>query len=46
MALDVAAAHDFARELVATHGANDALREVVTGIEQRLHFLLETGLAI
>jgi excinuclease ABC subunit A len=44
MALDVAAAHDFARELVAAHGANDALREVVTGIEQRLHFLLETGL--
>ncbi|HTZ21883.1 MAG TPA: excinuclease ABC subunit A, partial [Opitutaceae bacterium] len=44
MALDVAAAHDFARELVATHGTNDALREVVTGIERRLHFLLETGL--
>jgi excinuclease ABC subunit A len=44
MALDVAAAHDFARDLVATHGANEALREVVTGIEQRLHFLLETGL--
>ena len=44
MALDIAAAHAFARDLVATHGADDALRDVVTGIEQRLHFLLETGL--
>ncbi len=44
MALDVAAAQAFARDLVATHGDNPALREVVTGVEQRLHFLLETGL--
>ena len=44
MRLDIAAAHAFARELVAAHGANSALREVVTGVEQRLHFLLETGL--
>ncbi|WP_414663124.1 excinuclease ABC subunit UvrA [Horticoccus sp. 23ND18S-11] len=44
MALDVAEAHAFAQELVATHGGNAALREVVTGVEQRLHFLLETGL--
>jgi excinuclease ABC subunit A len=44
MALDVAAAHAFARELVGRHGENPALREVVTGVEQRLHFLLETGL--
>ncbi len=44
MALDVAEAHGFARELVALHGENVALREVVTGVEQRLHFLLETGL--
>lgn len=44
MALDVAAAHAFAKQLVAAHGENLALREVVTGIEQRLHFLLETGL--
>ncbi|HWA85347.1 MAG TPA: excinuclease ABC subunit UvrA [Opitutus sp.] len=44
MALDVAAAHTFARELVAAHGVNEAVREVVTGIEQRLHFLEETGL--
>ena len=44
MSLDIAAAHVVARDLVTTHGANDAVREVVTGIEQRLHFLLETGL--
>ena len=44
MSLDIAAAHAFSRDLVAAHGADDALRDVVTGIEQRLHFLLETGL--
>jgi excinuclease ABC subunit A len=44
MALDIAAAHAVARKLVEEHGANDAARDVVTGIEQRLHFLLETGL--
>ncbi|MSU66732.1 MAG: excinuclease ABC subunit A [Opitutus sp.] len=44
MAMDIAAAHRFAREMVATHAGNDAARDVVTGIEQRLHFLLETGL--
>ncbi len=44
MSLDVGAAHAFARELTAVLGANDAVRDVVTGIEQRLHFLLETGL--
>jgi excinuclease ABC subunit A len=44
MALDVAAAQTLARELVALHGENSALREVVTGVEQRLHFLHETGL--
>ncbi|MEX2045249.1 MAG: excinuclease ABC subunit A, partial [Opitutus sp.] len=44
MALDVAAAHAFARELVTRYGASVALREVVAGVEQRLHFLLETGL--
>jgi excinuclease ABC subunit A len=44
MALDVAQAQAFARALVARHGADPALREVVTGVEQRLHFLLETGL--
>jgi excinuclease ABC subunit A len=44
LALDIAAAHAVARDLVAAHAANDAARDVVTGIEQRLHFLLETGL--
>ncbi len=44
MALDIGAAHAFARELVAVLGGNEAVREIVTGIEQRLHFLLETGL--
>jgi excinuclease ABC subunit A len=44
MELDVGEAHAVARELVAAHGPNDAARDVVTGIEQRLHFLLETGL--
>ena len=44
MRLDLAAAHAFARALVAVHGENPALKEVVSGVEQRLHFLLETGL--
>src|SRR4051812_13668470 len=44
MALDVGQAHAFARSLVEKHGEVIALREVVTGVEQRLHFLLETGL--
>ncbi|MGA3006576.1 MAG: excinuclease ABC subunit A, partial [Opitutaceae bacterium] len=44
MALDVAGAHAFASELTAALGGDEAVREVVTGIEQRLHFLLETGL--
>jgi excinuclease ABC subunit A len=44
MALDIAAAQAFGRALVAAHGENSALREVVAGVEQRLHFLLETGL--
>jgi excinuclease ABC subunit A len=44
MQFDVAAAHRVAAALVTRHGDNVAVREVVTGIEQRLHFLLETGL--
>ena len=44
LALDVGAAHVVALDLVATRGESDALREVVTGIERRLHFLVETGL--
>ncbi len=45
LALDVAAAHAVAQELAAAHGPGAALAEVVTGIAQRLHFLLQTGLA-
>ncbi|MSU24647.1 MAG: excinuclease ABC subunit A [Opitutus sp.] len=44
LSLDIGEAHAVARDLVAAHGGNDALRDVVTGIEQRLHFLHETGL--
>jgi excinuclease ABC subunit A len=44
LSLDVAAAHEAARALVASRGAADPLHDVVFGIEQRLHFLLETGL--
>jgi len=44
MAMDIAAAHGFAGSLVEALGSNEALREVVTGIEQRLRFLLDTGL--
>jgi len=44
MQLDVETAHGFARELVAAFAGNDAVRDVVTGIEQRMYFLLETGL--
>ncbi|HEY1792182.1 MAG TPA: excinuclease ABC subunit UvrA [Opitutaceae bacterium] len=44
MALDVAAAHRFAGLLAAPDGQVESLREVVTGIEQRLRFLLDTGL--
>ncbi|MBS0662409.1 MAG: excinuclease ABC subunit UvrA [Verrucomicrobia bacterium] len=44
MRLDVAEARAFVQELVARYGGQEAVREVVTGIEQRLHFLLETGL--
>ncbi|MCI3953842.1 MAG: excinuclease subunit, partial [Burkholderiales bacterium] len=43
-ALDVGDAHAFATALVAGLAGNEALREIVTGIEQRLRFLLETGL--
>ncbi|MBC8011549.1 MAG: excinuclease ABC subunit UvrA [Burkholderiales bacterium] len=43
-ALDVASAHALALELLAATEGNEAVREIVTGIEQRLRFLLETGL--
>jgi excinuclease ABC subunit A len=44
LSLDVASAHKVARGLVAARGENDPLHDVVYGIDQRLHFLLETGL--
>jgi len=44
MSMDVAAAHAFAVGLVASLGSSEALHEVVAGIEQRLRFLLDTGL--
>ncbi|MGC4075123.1 MAG: excinuclease ABC subunit UvrA [Nibricoccus sp.] len=43
-ALGVTEAAGFGRELVAELAGNEALKEIVTGIEQRLHFLLQTGL--
>jgi excinuclease ABC subunit A len=44
MAMDIAAAHAFASGLADSLGSSEALREVVTGIERRLRFLLDTGL--
>lgn len=44
MALDVAAAREFVATLDRVLGAGNALQEVVTGIAQRLGFLLDTGL--
>jgi len=44
MAQDIAAAHAFAEGLVELLSQNEALREVVVGIERRLKFLLDTGL--
>lgn len=44
IAHDIAAAHGFALELKRRLAGMETAREVVEGIEQRLHFLLETGL--
>jgi excinuclease ABC subunit A len=44
MAMDIAAAHAFAGGPAQALGSSEALREVVTGIDQRLRFLLDTGL--
>ena len=44
MAMDIAAAHEFSGGMVSALGSSEALREVVVGIEQRLRFLLNTGL--
>jgi excinuclease ABC subunit A len=43
-ALDVASAHVCVSGLLKAAGTHDAVREIATGIEQRLRFLLETGL--
>jgi len=43
-ALDVSTAAGFGHELVTRLAGNEAVREIITGIDQRLHFLLETGL--
>jgi excinuclease ABC subunit A len=43
-ALDVTRALEFARRVRAEFGASDAVHDVVEGVEQRLHFLDETGL--
>ncbi len=43
-ALDVSAAHACVSGLLAKAGTHEAVREIATGIEQRLRFLLETGL--
>jgi len=44
MRLDVTGAHAVASRLAAALADNEALREVATGIEQRLRFLSDTGL--
>lgn len=43
-AQDVAGAHALATGLAAAAAGNEAVREIISGIEQRLRFLLETGL--
>ena len=43
-ALDVSAAHACVNGLLKAAGTHEAVREIATGIEQRLRFLLETGL--
>ncbi|MBI2812749.1 MAG: excinuclease ABC subunit UvrA [Opitutae bacterium] len=44
MALDISRALEFMRSLPAVLPATDAVREVLDGVTQRLHFLNETGL--
>jgi len=44
LALDVDAAHGFALTLISALEGDEALKDVVTGIEQRVHFLRQTGL--
>jgi excinuclease ABC subunit A len=44
MAMDIASAHAFAAGLPQVYGSSEALGEVVAGIDERLRFLLDTGL--
>ncbi len=44
LAMDVAAAREGMRGIAGTLAGNPALTEVMAGIEQRLHFLHQTGL--
>ncbi|MFA5265860.1 MAG: excinuclease ABC subunit UvrA, partial [Opitutaceae bacterium] len=44
MAMDVSTAHAHALGWLENYAKQEALREVVVGIEQRLRFLLDTGL--
>ncbi len=44
MAMDVTTAHGLARAWQARYADREALRDVIGGIEQRLGFLVETGL--
>ena len=44
MSLDVGTAHKHARAWLDRYSTHEALKEVTAGIEQRLHFLLDTGL--
>ena len=44
LALDVESAHNLANSIKAKIKEHDPLRDIVDGIEQRLNFLLQTGL--
>ncbi len=44
LAQDIGSAAEYAKGWARDFEANDAIRDVVTGIDQRLHFLIETGL--
>ncbi len=43
-ALDVGTSHRVIREIGEAHQTHEAVKEIITGVEQRLFFLLETGL--
>ena len=44
LAQDIGGAEGYTKGWTQDFVANDAIRDVVTGIDQRLHFLIETGL--